>query len=59
MLHKALMQKHLDVRFVYQEERERAAVLDAKLAQALEMANEFQYNQILHLIQGSERKEQT
>jgi len=97
----ALMQKHLGVRFVYQDDSATAplfsvpvvdvaalaalpvalrstleqaliqldtvtvtntidAVPDAPLAHALEMmANEFQYNRILHLIQDVDRKKQT
>ncbi len=97
----ALMQKHLGVRFVYQDDPATAplfsvpvvdvaalaalpvalrstleqaliqldtvtvtntidAVPDAPLAHALEMmANEFQYNRILHLIQDVDRKKQT
>ena len=96
----ALMQKHLGVHFVYQEDpatappssvpvdvaalaalpatlrntlkqalvrldtvaiaHALAEVPDASLAHALEMlANEFQYNRMLHLIQDVDRKEQT
>ncbi len=96
----ALMQKHLGVRFVYQDDPAAAppssvpvdvaalaalpaalrstleqaliqldtvtvtnaigAVPDVPLAHALEMmANEFQYNRMLHLIQDVDRKEQT
>ncbi len=96
----ALMQKHLGVRFVYQDDPAAVpsssvpvdvaalaalpvtlrstlkqaliqldtvtvanaigAVPDVPLAHALEMmANEFQYNRMLHLIQDVDRKEQT